>query len=204
MSARLPGMPRLMDGLIAGMLAGLCLPAVAQGAGVGADTALGRQITAMVVEPAVARSHWGVYVTAMDGTPIFGLNEGQLFQPASNTKMFTTAAAMALLGPTKTFETKVVGRGTFKGVKTLEGDLYLVGKGDANMSVQELPYVSPHGRAEVKPAVVIDPLRHLAQMADQVAATGLKKVTGDVVGDDTWFRFEPFATNWSIDDAVWG
>ena len=98
----------------------------------------------------------------------------------------------------------MVGRGTFKGVKTLEGDLYLVGKGDANMSVEELPYVSPHRRAEVKPAVVIDPLRHLAQMADQVAATGLKRVTGDVVGDDTWFRYEPFATNWSIDDAVWG
>ena len=65
----------------------------------------------MVVEPAVMRSHWGVYVTAMDGTPIFGLNEGQLFRPASNTKMFTTAAAMALLGPTRRLRRRWWGEG---------------------------------------------------------------------------------------------
>ena len=204
-------MLRLVDVLIAGMLAGLGIPAVAQNAVApvtkvwpGAGTALGQQVSAMVAEPAVSRSHWGIAVTAMDGTPIYGLNEGQLFQPASNTKMYTTAAAMALLGSTKTFETKVVARGTFKNEKTLEGDLYLVGKGDANLSGRELPYVSPHGHKEAQTTVVIDPLRYLAQMADQVAATGLKKVTGDVVGDDSWFRYEPFAENWSIDDAVWG
>ena len=194
------------------MLAGLWMPGVAQTAVApvakvwpGGGSALGQQVSAMVAEPAVSRAHWGIAVTAMDGTPIYGLNEGQLFQPASNAKMFTTAAAMALLGTTKTFETKVVGRGTFKNEKTLDGDLYLIGKGDANLSGRELPYVAPkHGHADVQPVVVIDPLRYLAQMADQVAATGLKKVTGDVVGDDSWFRYEPFPENWSIEDAVWG
>lgn len=199
-------------GWVAGLVVGLCLPALAQMTDAPAaqvwpdgETILGRQIAAMIEEPAVSRAHWGVAVTAMDGTPIYGLNQGQLFQPASNTKMYTTAAAMALLGSTKTFETKIVGRGTFKGEKTLDGDLYLVGKGDANLSGREVPYVAPpHGKAAEQPAPVVDPLRYLAQMADQVAATGLKKVTGDVVGDDSWFRHEPFATNWSIDDAVWG
>jgi D-alanyl-D-alanine carboxypeptidase/D-alanyl-D-alanine-endopeptidase (penicillin-binding protein 4) len=41
-------------------------------------------------------------------------------------------------------------------------------------------------------------------MADQVAATGLKVVNGDVVGDDALFPWEPYAQDWSIDDAVWG
>ena len=50
----------------------------------------------------------------------------------------------------------------------------------------------------------MDPLRYLAEMADQVAATGLKVVNGDVVGDDTLFPWEPYAQDWSIDDAVWG
>ena len=188
------------------MVAGWCLPAVAQvAASVGGDTVLGRQVAGMVAEPGVVRAHWGIYVTAMDGTPIYGLNEGQFFQPASNTKLYTTLAAMALLGPTKTFETKVVGKGTFKGTKTLEGDLYLVGQGDANLSGRTIPYVAPpHVKPTGPPVADADPLRYLAQMADQVAATGLKKVTGDVVGDDSWFRHEPFATNWSIDDAVWG
>ena len=48
------------------------------------------------------------------------------------------------------------------------------------------------------------PLRYLEEMADQVAATGLKVVNGDVVGDDTLFPWEPYAEDWSIDDAVWG
>jgi D-alanyl-D-alanine carboxypeptidase/D-alanyl-D-alanine-endopeptidase (penicillin-binding protein 4) len=41
-------------------------------------------------------------------------------------------------------------------------------------------------------------------MADQVAATGLKVVNGDVVGDDTLFPWEPYPQDWSIDDTVWG
>jgi D-alanyl-D-alanine carboxypeptidase/D-alanyl-D-alanine-endopeptidase (penicillin-binding protein 4) len=41
-------------------------------------------------------------------------------------------------------------------------------------------------------------------MADQVAATGLKVVNGDIVGDDTLFPWEPYPQDWSIDDTVWG
>jgi D-alanyl-D-alanine carboxypeptidase/D-alanyl-D-alanine-endopeptidase (penicillin-binding protein 4) len=41
-------------------------------------------------------------------------------------------------------------------------------------------------------------------MADEVAATGLKVVNGDVVGDDTLFPWEPYPQDWSIDDTVWG
>ncbi len=174
-------------------------------------TELGRQIAAMISEPPVIRAHWGVVVQALDGTPggarIYGLNEGQFFQPASNTKMFTTAAAMALLGADRTFETRVAGRGVFSGAK-LTGDLVLVGGGEANLSGRELPYVSPALRpkppAGAPPPAEPDPLRYLAKMADEVAATGLKVVTGDVVGDDSLFPWEPYPAAWGIDDMVWG
>src|ERR1700712_4813816 len=65
----------------------------------GAATELGQQVAAIAAEPGVMRAHWGIAVTAMDGTPIYGLNEGEYFRPASNAKLFTTAAAMHLLGP---------------------------------------------------------------------------------------------------------
>src|SRR5438270_864190 len=57
---------------------------------------LADQIAQILSSPDVARDHWGIYVTALDGTPIYALNEAQLFQPASNAKLFTTAAALTI------------------------------------------------------------------------------------------------------------
>ena len=188
-------------------------------------SALCRQITAMTTEISVSRAHWGVMVTEMDGAPIVTLNAGQMFQPASNAKLFTTAAAMALLGPERTSETRVVEHESPETQKAsppaadstvvahaLHGDLYLIGGGDANLSGRALPYrlraqtgsaavagVEPGGPAEVR-----DPMRSLAKLADQVAAGGLTSVSGDVVADDTLFPYDPYPSDWSIDDAVWG
>jgi D-alanyl-D-alanine carboxypeptidase/D-alanyl-D-alanine-endopeptidase (penicillin-binding protein 4) len=161
------------------------------------------EIAALLADPAVSRAHWGIDVTTMDGTPIYALNEGQLFRPASNNKIFTTATAMALLGGGTTFETKVIAKGVRNGTERLTGDLVLVGSGDANLSGRVIPYISPALRP--KPAPPAPPaLRYLEDIADQVAKTGLKVVNGDVVGDDTLFPWEPYAENWTIDDAVWG
>src|ERR1700733_1748609 len=174
----------------------------------GPCTKLAEKIEELLAQPAVVRDHWGIAVTAMDGAPIYSLNEGQLFQPASNTKLFTTSAAMALLGPKTSFETKIVAKGVFGGVETLTGDMVLVGSGEANLSGREIPYVEPGERPKPElgapPMPEVNPLRYLAAMADQVAATGLKVVNGDVVGDDTLFPWEPYAQDWSIDDTVWG
>src|SRR5438067_12121506 len=87
---------------------------------------LAEQIAQILSSPDVARDHWGIYVTALDGTPIYALNEAQLFQPASNTKLFTTAAALALLGPERTFETRVTGK-LNPATHSVEGDLTLIG-----------------------------------------------------------------------------
>src|SRR5439155_4213452 len=77
-----------------------------------------------------------------------------------------------------------------------------------NLSGREIPYVAPALRPKPEPGAAplpeVNPLRYLEAMADQVAATGLKVVNGDVVGDDTLFPWEPYAQNWSIDDTVWG
>lgn len=183
-------------------MAAACAPVLGQATSPPGAQPLAAQIAAMVGEPAVARAHWGVMVTALDGTPIYALNEGQLFQPDSNAKLFTTAAALALLGPGKTFETRVLAKGNLtEGVLT--GDLELVGGGDANLSGTTLPYQSPAKRPkDAGPAP--DPLRYLEEMADTVVAKGIKEVNGDVVGDDTHFAWEPYSPDWAVDDLVWG
>jgi D-alanyl-D-alanine carboxypeptidase/D-alanyl-D-alanine-endopeptidase (penicillin-binding protein 4) len=169
-----------------------------------ANPELAKQIAALVSDPAVVRAHWGVMVTTLDGKPIYSLNEGQYFQPASNNKIYTTTAALALLGPERTFVTKAVARGMLEGAgKKLSGDLALVGDGDANLSGRVFPYVIP-GSVPKTDAPPPDPLRYLAEMADTVAATGLKVITGDVVGDDTLFPWEPYPVGWAITDTVPG
>ena len=175
-------------------------------------TVLGQQIEALVGAPGVSRAHWGVMVEGMDGVPLYGLNSGQLFQPASNAKLFTTAAAMALLGPEKRFETRVVARGSISSKGELDGELLLVGGGDANLSGRTVPYVAPppagaSGQAPVQEEAEepkVDPLRYLEAMADEVVKRGIKIVRGDVVGDDTLFPWEPYGSDWAIEDAVWG
>ena len=165
------------------------------------DTAPGEQIAALLADPAVARAHWGIAVTALDGTPLYGWDEGKLFRPASNNKIFTTATAMALLGPEKTFTTRVVGDFD-PATGTVTGDLTLVGGGDASFGTNDLPFVEPGLRTKnaVKPPALAD----LAAMVDQFVAKGVKRVTGDVVGDDTLFPYEPYAESWGADDQVWG
>jgi len=179
---------------LAAPLAGQTSAAAAAGAPV---SDLAGRIAAITRETAVSRTHWGVMVTAMDGTPIVAMNEGQLFQPASNTKLFTTAAALALLQPDATVSTTVTASGVISGEGILKGDLYLGGSGDANLAGRELPYIP--GREVSYP-----PLRSLDELAAQVQQSGLKTVDGDVVGvayHETW---QPYPPGWSVDDLAWG
>jgi serine-type D-Ala-D-Ala carboxypeptidase/endopeptidase (penicillin-binding protein 4) len=167
----------------------------------GSGTPLGETIAALLADPAVSRAHWGIAVTTLDGQPLFGLDEGQLFRPASNNKIFTTATAMALLGPDKTFETRVFGK-LNAATGEVSGDLVLAGGGDANFGANDLPYVPPAKR--VKDAAKPPALADLAALADQLVAKGVKRVSGDIVGDDTLFPYEPYAESWAADDQVWG
>jgi D-alanyl-D-alanine carboxypeptidase/D-alanyl-D-alanine-endopeptidase (penicillin-binding protein 4) len=170
----------------------------------GLATPLGQQIETLLADPAVSRAHWGIAVTTLDGTPLFGLDEGQLFRPASNNKIFTTATAMALLGPDKTFDTRVLGKlDTATG--TVTGDLTLVGGGDANFGADDLPYV-PRSENATEPPPPPEPpaLTDLKALVDQLVAKGVKRITGNIVGDDALYPYEPYAESWSQDDQVWG
>ena len=176
----------------------------------GEATPLGAQIAALLADPAVSRAHWGIAVTALDGTPIYGLDEAQLFRPASNNKLFTTAAAMALLGPNTTVVTQVSGpRPDARG--TITGDLTLRGDGDANLSGRVLPYEStaqrkahlaaqPAGAATPLPP---DPLQPIDDLAAQIVAGGVHHITGNIVGDDRAWPWQPYGPAWSIGDMDW-
>ncbi|HUR36436.1 MAG TPA: D-alanyl-D-alanine carboxypeptidase/D-alanyl-D-alanine-endopeptidase [Terriglobales bacterium] len=161
------------------------------------ELALAQKIGDLMADPAVARGFWGVHVVSLEtGKTILELNPDKLFTPASNTKLFTTATALALLGPDFKTQTTVETTGTIDLHGRLSGDIILVGRGDPNLSGRVLPYAM---RTERK----TPHLKVLEELADQVVAKGVKVVDGDIVGDDSFFSFERFPEGWASDDLMW-
>ena len=158
--------------------------------------ALAASIEAILSDPAVAGAHWGVSVVKPDGSPVYALNEAQYFQPASNAKLFTTAAALALLGPDFTAKTYVVAEGPLSADGHLSGSLRLIGGGDPSLSGRAYPYSGHTQRLD-------PPLHALDDLAAQVAASGIRSLDGTVVADDTLFVYERYGQGWSQDDLQW-
>ncbi|MGC2325017.1 MAG: D-alanyl-D-alanine carboxypeptidase, partial [Terriglobales bacterium] len=124
--------------------------------------ALASQIEKILAQPDTERGFWGIEVVSLkDGRTLYALNADKLFTPASNTKLFVTAAALALIGPDYRFKTTVETTGTVDKYGRLIGDLVLVGRGDPNLSGRVLPYAGHTQRTQPS-------IRVLEQLADQL------------------------------------
>jgi D-alanyl-D-alanine carboxypeptidase/D-alanyl-D-alanine-endopeptidase (penicillin-binding protein 4) len=158
---------------------------------------LNKQIEKILAQPDLGRGFWGIEIRSMDsGKVLYSLNADKMFTPASNTKLFTTAAALALIGPGYKFRTSIESSGSLDKYGRLTGDLVLVGRGDPNLSGRELPYNTRTQRDA-------DAVRVLEKLADELAQKGVKYIDGDIIADDSYFAFERYGEGWSQDDLVW-
>lgn len=125
-------------------------------------------------------TRWGVVVSDEHGTEIVTIDPEGRYMPASNTKLFTTAAAFWKLGLQSLEESDQAGRASAYVLKRtkLPPDVVLVGRGDARLSS------APDCQVDC-----------LAVLADQVAAR-TRKVSA-VSGDDSEFVDERWSPGMS-------
>ncbi len=155
---------------------------------------LDQRIKAVMARPEFAHSRFGIEFYSVDtGSPVYTFNEQELFVPGSTTKLLTEGTALELFGPDYRFHTRVYRTGPVKG-DTLDGDLVLVASGDPNLSNRIQPDGTllfenedhSYGGPESK-GLQGDRLLVIRELAKQVAAKGIKRITGRVLIDTSLF-----------------
>lgn len=137
------------------------------------DSTLGRTLTRVM---APAGRHSGAYVVNVDeGRAVFRRSHTRARILASNTKLFTTAAALARFGPTARLPTTVRGDGNLDPDGTYRGNLYLVGGGDPTFGSRRFARRAYGGGGTVE------------DLAAKLKEAGVKRVTGRVLGDESRF-----------------
>jgi len=156
------------------------------------------RVAALLETTPNSKGQWGLFVVdGQTGETLYEQNADKYFLPASNMKLFTTALALAKLGPDYRFHTTLETHGRISAEGTLQGDLFLVGRGDPNLSNRKFPY-------QLQEEFDGAPEKVLAELADACVAKGIKEIRGDVVGDDSYFPGEAYPDGWEIGDMVWG
>jgi D-alanyl-D-alanine carboxypeptidase/D-alanyl-D-alanine-endopeptidase (penicillin-binding protein 4) len=165
------------------LLAALAVACVAAGfvAGPGGAgrTSLQARLAEALRGSGVSPARAGVLAVDMvTGKTVFALNPWRPLAPASNEKLAVTFAALEALGPAFRIETTVLGQGRLEG-STWRGDLVLRGRGDPTLS-----------RAG------------LAELAQEIRAQGIRRVTGSILGDETYFDSRRIAYGWKSEFYV--
>lgn len=164
---------------------------------IGQET-LGQAIEKVTSQPHFKHAHWGaLFVDLKSGETLYEQAADKLFIPASTTKLFSVACALDCLSAGHCFQTPIVRRGDVDATGTLHGDLILIASGDLSFGGRTTPEQTiafangDHTYANGNPDAELtspDPLQGLNELAKQVAASGIKRVAGDVLIDDRLFE----------------
>lgn len=152
----------------------------------GAQRALIREIEEHLDTDTYQNAIWAIKIVNLtSGETLYERNQELSLMPASNAKLYTSAAVLDILGPSFRYETSVYSDGPIeRGV--LKGNLFIQGTGDPSIG----------GRYNEED----DPRQALRKLARDLKQSGIRVVEGDLVGDDDSFEDAPLGVGWSWDD----
>ena len=147
-----------------------------------------RSLDSLAENPGLRGAHSAIVVKSLtDGAYLFRSNEEKFFLPASNMKLFTTAAALILLGPEFRYTTSLYADGEIRD-GLLDGNLIIRGVGDPTLS----------GRFHAGGADEI-----FSGWAEALLRLGVKEIRGNIVGDGSLFGEEYLGAGWAWDDDIY-
>ncbi|HEV7797134.1 MAG TPA: D-alanyl-D-alanine carboxypeptidase, partial [Pyrinomonadaceae bacterium] len=128
------------------------------------------RIADVLRKPELSPAMIGIKVTSLEtGKILFEENANKLLRPASNMKLYTVSAALDRLTPDYRFVTSVYALAKPDSDGVVKGDLIIYGRGDPSFAAR-----FNNG----------DYFKGLNDLADRIAAAGVKRVKGDLVGDE--------------------
>jgi D-alanyl-D-alanine carboxypeptidase/D-alanyl-D-alanine-endopeptidase (penicillin-binding protein 4) len=142
-------------------------------------------VRSWIDSPRFSHATWSAHAVSLaSGEELLSVHADRLVTPASTAKLYTAALAIVLLGPDHVIETPVFAGGEVDASGVLRGDLVVRGAGDFSFSARF------EGGSE----------NALSRLVDAISAAGVKRVSGDLVGEEGFFNASPHGRGWAHED----
>lgn len=140
-----------------------------------------------MIESADSGASWSVEIRNIsDDTILYQLNKDKCLIPASNVKLFTSAAALQALGPDFRFRTTLLQCGVVDTSGVLQGDLIIIGEGDPafcdNFTEPEMIFM---------------------EWGEHLFRSGIAGIEGSLIALDTLFTGNRYPASWEWGDLVY-
>jgi D-alanyl-D-alanine carboxypeptidase/D-alanyl-D-alanine-endopeptidase (penicillin-binding protein 4) len=149
---------------------------------------LAQQINNTIDNSEFSYARWGICVISLaNGAVVYQRDADKLFTPASNMKIYTTGVALDLLGADYRWRTSVYASAQLDAGGQIHGDLILYGRG--------APDLVASSKDNNKGS--------LSGLADQLYQKGIRRIDGNIIGDESYFRGDPIGDGWQWTDLQW-
>jgi serine-type D-Ala-D-Ala carboxypeptidase/endopeptidase (penicillin-binding protein 4) len=151
------------------------------------DEQLRRDLGSIFAQPSIDHAMWSVLVRSLKhDEALYSLNSARMQTPASTMKLVSAAVAAEKLGWDYRYTTRIYATGAVAG-GDLDGDLVIVSNGDPTIN-----------RRHPERWDAFD------AWAKQLYARGVRRVGGQLIGDDNAFAEPGWAVGWAWDDLSLG